>query len=615
MAILRELWANNYISPELRNVYSYVFELRNRLEKTCDIACDNLSSAQSVSAKHFNRRAKLRKLNPKDLALILLPTDENKLLMRWKGPFEIIEPIGINDYKVRIGDNIKVFNINMLRKYNERLQSEAGTAIVENASDDDLDNDPDLSSTNESWTNANINAELTPEQHTQIADLMQECSDIFSNKPGATNLVEHEIILNSDTPIRVRQYPIPHARVEAFENEVKKMIEQDIIEPSQSPFRSPMLLVKKSDGSFRPVIDFRFINKLTKFDAEPMPNPEAIYAKLASAKYLTKIDFTKGYWQVPMKESDKEKTAFSTPLGHMQFKYMPFGLVNAAATYSRMMRLLLKDLTNIDNYIDDVLVHNDTWESHLLSLRTLFFRIRDAGLTVKPSKCYIAYSAVSFIGHEIKQGKLQTRQETIDKVANAALPITIKQVRSFLGLSGCYRRFIQHYAEVVAPLVELTKKGKPVVVIWNPEAEHAFHTLKALLCESPILRLPDMNKPFILRTDASNVALGAVLLQRHSDTLFPTAYASKVLSSAQKAYSVIERECLSIVWALDKFYPYLYGTKFTIQTDHQPLVYLNTAKLTNTRLMRWAIKLQPFYFTIESITGSNNVGADYLSRC
>ena len=385
MAILRELWANNYISPEMRNVYSYFFELRNRLEKTCDIARDNLSSAQSVSAKHFNRRAKLRKLNPKDLALILLPTDENKLLMRWKGPFEIIEPIGINDYKVRIGDYIKVFHINMLRKYNERLQSTAGAAIVENASDDDLDNDPDLSSTNESWTNANINAELTPEQHTQIADLMQECSDIFSNKPGATNLVEHEIILNSDTPIRVRQYPIPHARVETFENEVKKMIEQDIIKPSQSPFRSPMLLVKKSDGSFRPVIDFRFVNKLTKFDAEPMTN--------------------------------------------------------------------------------------------------------------------------------------------------------------------------------------------------------------------------------------SNVALGAVLLQRHSDTLFPTAYASKVLSSAQKAYSVIERECLSIVWALDKFYPYLYGTKFTIQTDHQPLIYLNTAKLTNTRLMRWAIKLQPFYFTIESITGSNNVGADYLSRC
>ena len=228
----------------------------------------------------------------------------------------------------------------------------------------------------------------------------------------------------------------------------------------------------------------------------------------------------------------------------MQFKYMPSGLVNSGATYSRMTRLLLKDLAHVDNYID-VLVHNSSWKEHLRSLASLFIRISRAGLTVKPSKCCIAYDALSFVGHAIKQGKLQTKQEIIDKVANATVPCTTKQIRSFLGLSGFYRRFIPHYAEIAAPLVELTKKNKPLVVIWNQGAERAFHTLKRLLCTAPILHIPDMEKPFILRTDASDVALGTVLLQSQNDTLFPIAYASKSLSSAQKAYSVIERECLA----------------------------------------------------------------------
>ena len=629
MTILRELWSNKYVSPELENVYSYVFELRNRLEKTCSIARDNLSVSQAASKRHFDRRAKLRKLQPNDLTLVLLPTNENKLLMHWKGPFEVIGPVlmhwkgpfevigpvGINDYRIQIGENIKVFHINMLRKYRERIPTDAIAAIsmVENVSDDDLDSDPELSASNESWIDAKINPELSSQQKSEISALLLQLSDIFSDKPGSNDWIEHSIDLNTDIPIRVRQYPIPHAKVGTFENEVRKILNQGIIESSCSPYRSPMLLVKKSDGAYRPVIDYRSINKVTKFDGETIPNPEYIFAKLGSARYLTKLDFTKGYWQIPIKKSDREITAFSTSLGHMQFKYMPFGLVNSGATYSRMTRLLLKDLAHVDNYID-VLVHNSSWKEHLRSLASLFIRISRAGLTVKPSKCCIAYDALSFVGHAIKQGKLQTKQEIIDKVANATVPCTTKKIRSFLGLSGFYRRFIPHYAEIAAPLVELTKKNKPLVVIWNQGAERAFHTLKRLLCTAPILHIPDMEKPFILRTDASDVALGAVLLQSQNDTLFPIAYASKSLSSAQKAYSVIERECLAILWSLDKFYAYLYGKKFTIQTDHQPLAYLKTAKISNTRLMRWAIKLQPFNLSIEAITGTNNVGADYLSR-
>ena len=289
--------------------------------------------------------------------------------------------------------------------------------------------------------------------------------------------------------------------------------------------------------------------------------------------------------------------------------------MNAGATYSRMMRILLDKLPNVDNYMDDVLIHNETWKAHISCLRAVFQRVLNAGLTIKPSKCYIGHSAVSFVGHKIIQGKLQTRQELIEKIAKASLPENIKQIRSFLGLCGYYRKFVPQYADISAPLVNLTKKGQSKTIVWTVDAKRAFEKLKEALCCAPVLQLPDLQLPFVLRTDASNTAMGAVLLQEYNGMLFPVAYASKSLSNAQKAYSVIERECLSILWSLDKYYPYLYGKHFTIQTDHKPLAYLQSAKLTNTRLMRWSLRIQPFYFTVEAITGGNNIGADYLSRC
>ena len=460
----------------------------------------------------------------------------------------------------------------------------------------------------------NIGNNLSHEQKAELISLSQEFEDIVSDFPGYTNLLEHAIKLTTDKPVTIRQYPIPFAKLAEFDREVKAMLDANVIEYSSSPYRSPMLLVKKSDGTNRPVIDYRMLNRQTVFDAEPISNVDAIFAKLGSANFVSKLDFTKGYWQIPMMHSDKEKTAFSTPMGLMQFRVMPFGLVNAGATYTRMMRHLLQDLPNVDNYIDDVLVYTDYWQEHIASLRALFYRIRDAKLAIKPAKCYLGYYSVSFLGHVIKHGNLHTRQETIDKIVNAPVPKTIKQVRAFLGLSGYYRSFFPKYAEVACPLVDLTKKGQPNVVVWNQQADQAFRKLKEFLCKPPVLRLPDLSRDFILRTDASNVAVGAILLQEYDGMFFPISYASKMLSRSQQAYSTIERESLAIIWAVQKYYQYLYGRQFIIQTDHSPLQYLNSAKLSNSRLMRWAIKLQPFTYSVQAISGSLNIGSDYLSR-
>jgi len=427
-------------------------------------------------------------------------------------------------------------------------------------------------------------------------------------------VVEHKILLTDHNPIRCKPYPIPFALREAVKSEVEEMCRLGVIERSDSPYSSPLLLVKKKDGTNRPVVDFRKVNKVTIFDAEPMPRVDDIYAKLANARYFSTLDFCKGYWQIPMAVEDREKTAFSTPFGLFHFVRMPFGLQNAGATYSRMMRYVLEGLEFTDNFVDDVVSFADEWSSHLGELRALFERVRAAGLTVKPSKCHFGYTQVEYVGHVVGGGNLRTMSDKADKIAQAPVPRTKRQLRSFLGLTGYYRRFVPDYATIAAPLTDLTRGRSPNQLPWGEEQDEAFTRLKQCLCSEPVLRLPDPERPFALRTDASDVGLGAVLLQEYPDGTFPVAYLSRRLTRAEMNYSVVERECLAVVWAVGKLYSYLYGRAFVLQTDHRPLAYLDNARMTNARVMRWALSLQPFRYRVESIKGSENVGADYLSR-
>lgn len=399
-----------------------------------------------------------------------------------------------------------------------------------------------------------------------------------------------------------------------MKEEVEKMLELNVIEKSDSPYSSPLLMVRKKDGTNRPVVDYRRINQITVFDAEPMPVAEDIYARLAKAKYFSKMDFVKGYWQTPMAEQDKQKTAFSTPFGLYQFKRMPFGLQNAGATYGRMMRKVLEGLQASDNFVDDVLSFTSEWDNHLAELKQVFTRVRNAGLTVKPSKCYFGFLDVEFLGHLVGGGKLGTTADKTERIATALRPQTKRQLRAFLGLTGYYRRFVPDYAMMTAPLTDLTKSKVPNKLDWGPAQESAFNILKKVLCSEPVLRLPDGDKEFILRTDACDVGIGAVLLQSHPDGVFPVAYLSRKLKKAEENYVVIERECLAIVWAIGKLQTYLYGLSFVLQTDLRPLVHMDKAKMLNARVMRWALALQPFRYRMESIPGSDNVGADYLSR-
>ncbi|XP_071797127.1 uncharacterized protein [Asterias amurensis] len=466
----------------------------------------------------------------------------------------------------------------------------------------------------ETIADVNINATLHHEQRREVNRLLGNYPDILTDLPGKTTLGHHTITLHKNEPIRSKPYPLPHALRDTIKEEVSTMLKMGVVEPSNAPFASPIVLVKKPDGSNRFCVDFRKLNQVTVFDAEPIPDQEELFTKLATDNYFTKIDLSKGYWQVPIDEFTKPLTSFITPDGLFQFTVMPFGLVNAPATFSRIMRKLLQGMNCVVNYIDDILVHTASWEQHVQILTELFRRLRSANLTVRPSKCFIGHEQVEFLGHVVGKGQLQPRPEKIITIQQAKQPETKKQLRSFLGMTNYYRRFIPNYSAIAVPLTDKTKNNEPTRISWEASQQQAFSTLKDKLTSAPILHLPDLNKEFILRTDASDLGLGAVLLQAQDGEKFPVAYASKKLLPREKSYSVMEKECLAIIWAVRKFEPYLYGRNFTLETDHQPLTFLQKSKVANGRIMRWALALQPYRFHIEAIKGSDNIGADFLSR-
>ena len=624
MMILKELWTKEIPDEETKSTYQYILDLREKLEETVEIAQQQLQKARKNQRKHYNKKARIRNMKEGEKVLVLLPTKSNKLLMQWRGPYTIVQKMGQLDYKVDVRGKMKTLHANLLKRYVERDESNCGvlTACAMSLidfSEEDTEKSQDsilLPQAIQSETVQDIHyaERLTSKQQQAVKSLCNSYSDVLTDIPGVTNLVKHKIELTSSDPIRIKPYPIPFHTENVIREEVEKMLKLNVVEPSSSPYSAPVVIARKKDGTNRFCIDFRKLNRLTVFDAEPMPNPDSIFSKLTGKRYVTKLDLSKGYWQVPLDDTSKVFTAFSTPAGLYQFRTMPFGLVNAPATFSRLMRKLLSGIKDVDNFIDDIIVYSDTWEAHLDTLQELLSRLRNAGLTAKPSKCFIGFDQIDCLGHIVGDQRLEPESNKVEVIRNAPVPETKKQVRSFLGLAGFYRKFIPNFSAISAPLSDLTKKGQPNKIAWTETEQRAFDTLKLMLCSHPILKLPDFNQNFILRTDASEYGLGAVLLQDEDGEKFPVAYASKKLSTRERSYAVIEKECFAVVWGIQKFHQYLYGREFVLETDHQPLTYLNKSKTDNSRLMRWALQLQPYRFRIVAIKGSDNVGADYLSR-
>jgi hypothetical protein len=293
---------------------------------------------------------------------------------------------------------------------------------------------------------------------------------------------------------------------------------------------------------------------------------------------------------------------------------MPFGLVSAPATFARMMRLLKLEEVSSVNFFDDILTKSRTWNEHLVNVRGVLSKLRDAGLTARPSKIYAGCQELEFLGHIVGRGKLKPEAQKVKKILALEIPKSKRQIRALMGLISYYRRYVQNFAAVTKPLTDLIKSGAHKRIIWTKDCADALRVVQQVLSSSPVLVLPDISRPFTVRTDASSFGIGAVLFQTHNGDLHPVTCVSRKLLDRETRYSTIERECLAIVWALTKLSKYLWGRKFDLETDHKPLVYLRSSQFKNSRITRWALALQEFHFEIKPLPGHVNMFADALSR-
>ena len=637
-------------------------------DESCELTMQN-SSAASQRKKYYDKKTQDRKFSVGEEVLVLLPSASNKLLSSWLGPFPITK-VFHPDYRVLVKGKEKVFHANMLKRYVRREEAAdvavGGSKCVQSVGDfvpwreispllDEVDiSVPKVPSTSsgdfhavESVCSAGVVQDhgedvsiptLSVPMSTSIPDedvscvqfddalsevqldelkaVFQTHADILTTRPGvfSGNLML-EIPLTSDVPIRRKMYNLPFSSKEVVEKEIQVMLDLEIIEPSKSPYSSPVVLVRKKDGSCRFCIDFRGLNKITVFDAEPIPNVEDLFVRLAHSRFFTKIDLAKGYWQILVLPEDRPKTAFATHQGLFQFIRLPFGLVSAPAVFARMMRMLhLADLS-AENFFD-ILVHSASWSDHLHHVRNVLDRLKSYGLTARPSKILAGFQSLEFLGHVVGSGVLRPDESKTEKILQVSTHTTKKQVRSLLGLLSFYRRYIPGFASVPAPLTDLTKEsGRSCRSIhWTPDCASALQEIQDILSRKPVLLLPRLDLPFVLQTDASSTGLGAVLLQEFEDSLHPVCFASRKLLDRENRYSTIERECLAIVWAVHKFVRFLWGVRFVLQTDHRPLTYLRTSNFKNSRIMRWALSLQEFSFEVLPVSGQANVFADLLSR-
>lgn len=450
-----------------------------------------------------------------------------------------------------------------------------------------------------------------------VIDANKEVLYSDSKKLTFTHKIKHHIRTSDNIPIHTKSYKYPQIFEAEVQQQVKKMLNDGIIKESISPYTSPIWVVpKKSDASgkkkFRLVIDYRKLNEKTISDKYPIPEITDILDKLGKTCYFSTIDLVSGFHQIQLADEDTEKTAFSVSSGKYEFTRMPFGLKNAPATFQRVMDCILREFLGkcCLVYMDDIIVFSSSLEEHKKDLMKILNRLKEANLKIQLDKCEFFRKEVQYLGHTVSEEGVKPNTDKIEIIKKWPIPKNEKEIRQFLGTLGYYRRFIKDFAKLVKPLTGLLRKEADFNI--TPEIVECFEKCKTLLTMDPILIFPDFSKEFILTTDASDYAIGAVLSQGPVGKDRPIAYASRTLNSTEENYSTLEKEFLAIVWAVKHFRPYLYGRKFKLFTDHQPLTY--SMSDANKRVVRGKVALEEFDYELIYKPGSQNTVADALSR-
>lgn len=439
--------------------------------------------------------------------------------------------------------------------------------------------------------------------------------NLLDKSSGKTNLIAHKIDTGLAKPIKLKAYRYSPRVLEAMYAELDNYIKEGIVEPSHSEWASPVVMVKRED-KYRFCVDFRKVNAVSKRDSYPMPNMTHLLDSLRQAKYLSKIDLKQAFLQVPLADKhSRDVTSFIVPgRGLFRFTMMPFGLTGSPATFQRLADMVFGPelFPHVVVYLDDLLICTPDFSTHCKMVEEVFSRLSKAGLRVNKEKCEFGCSEVRYLGFLVNGEGMCADPERVASVVNFPVPHNQKTLRRFLGMAGWYRRYIKDFSTIISPLSQLLKKKTRWR--WEQPQADALYRLKQLLTSAPVLARPDFTQPFTLKTDASNVGLGAVLTQIQSGEEKVIAYSSRTLTSCEKNYSVTEKECLAVLWGIAKHRHYLEGYRFTVVTDHSSLKWLLNLKDPTGRLARWALQLQEYDFEIEYRKGVTNVVADALSR-
>ena len=642
LLLLKGKWLDE--DPEKISVLKYVATFKDRLFRAGQMAKRNLQESQSKMKVWYDRKAKSRCFEPGDRVLVLFPVVGNPLQAKYTGPYKVVKKISDTNYLVKTPGRRKetqVCHINMLKAYHEKPKPELVTLnnrlglespthskdcvgqVAEKEEDTEsevrLENDQQPIKLQNSQILNDLGTKLShlpSVQRKELAEVITQYREVFPNVPSKTNLIEHDVDVGDSAPIKQHPYRVSSMKKELLDKEVQYMLENDIIEESQSNWSSPCILVPKHDGGFRFCTDFRKVNDKTKSDSFPIPRIADCIDQIGNAKFVSTFDMLKGYWQVPLTRRAREISAFVTPSGLYQYKVMPFGMKNAPATFQRMVNKLVRDIDGCEGYIDDVVIFSDNWSDHIRQIKRFFQIMREAKLTINLMKSDFGKATVKYLGHIVGQGQVRPLDAKIQTIVKYPIPTSRKELARFLGMAGYYRNFCLNFSEIAAPLTNLL--SKKVKFVWTDDCQLAFDKVKLLLQKSPVLKSPDYGKPFRLIIDSSDVGTGSVLVQEASDGLdHPVSYFSKKFLKYQKNYSVVEKETLGLVLALEHFDVYLGSTPFKIKvyTDHNPLTFLKTMKNKDQRLVRWSLALQEYDLEIQHIPGSENVVADALSRC
>ena len=617
------------LSRSKKSVVEFMLDTRERLRTGLDLATAHAQEQRSKAKVWYDRKARMQEFKPGDKVLMLWPMHHSPLDLKLFGPYVVAQRLGPVDYVINTPNRKKsrrVCHVNLLRPYRERdltLFPEVNSVNVVFNSDFEVVL-PSVTDRVSVGSTEMVN-DLTIQQQNELITVLEEFRGVFSDKPGRTTLCEHHIELSPGAkPVFCRPYRLPPDKLTALKDEISSLLEQGIIEEAPSngtTWASPVIMVPKvgtgelgtPTKSWRLCVDMRMVNSRTEVDPFPLPRIEELIDRVGSAKYLTKLDMVKGYWQVPLDSESIPVSGFVTSFGHFRWRFMPFGCRNAPATFSRLVRNLLSGLEMFcAAYLDDIIIFSSSWADHKRHVAEVLRRVRNAGLTLNLSKCVFAVAELDYLGHQIGCNRVQPREQKIAALLQYGRPVDRKSLQSFLGLAGYYRRFLPNFSHMSAVLSNLLKKN--VKFEWTDEAETAFVDLKSRLATRPILRPPDWSKPFCLAVDSSNIAVGGNLFQIIDGVEHPICFFSKKLDVHQQNYSTIEKEALGLILAVRAFSVYFGSSRVRVFTDHNPLVFLKKMCNHNQRLLRWSLELQEYCLDIEHRAGKDNLIPDLLSR-